>query len=164
MIDLRDRVPAPPRPRPAAAPALSAASYQVLVERRRAEAAQLEARREVDALRARHWSAERIFEESRLGIDWWEHPLADPHAMLGLVPGDDFDAATAARRNIAKAVHPDVAGDGELIDLTIAERQMAAVNGAYDRLKRAYGPVAADRSPATEGGDPPAHELRRHTG
>lgn len=103
----------------------------------RADAARLEARRELAGLRDRHWSAERVLEEGRLGIDWWEHPHADPHAVLGLVPGVSLDVATHARRRLARVVHPDAASAAAGDTLP----QMAAVNVAYDRMRRALGPL-----------------------
>jgi hypothetical protein len=140
VIDLRDSIPVP-QARRLSGPFLpdnrSAEIYAALVERRRAEVARAEAQRELEDLRRRHWSADRVFEESRLGVDWWEHPLADPHAVLGLVPGDSYADATAARRAIAKAVHPDVAAGDE----ATAEQQMVAVNAAYERMRRALGPT-----------------------
>jgi hypothetical protein len=159
VIDLRDRARGRV-PRPAAAarplPALSAYQYAQLVARRQAEVARAEAQREVEALRRRHWSADRIYEESRLGIDWWEHPQADPHAMLGVLPGDALEDATAARRHIAMAVHPDrVADGGSAADPALAHRQMAAVNSAYDRLRRAYAPLREQ---------PEAPESHTHSG
>jgi len=151
VIDLRDVVPAPVPRAPATLPSVARteAQFAALVERRRAEVAQAEAQRELEALRKRHWSPERIFEESRLGIDWWEHPLADPHAVLGLLPGDTFADATTARRAIAKAVHPDVAHGESGADAQTAAHQMAAVNGAYDRMRRALGPLPETPAPAS---------------
>jgi hypothetical protein len=111
-----------------------------LAARRRAELTRAEAQRELGELRLRHWSAERIYEESRLGVEWWEHPMADPHAVLGLLPGDGLDDATRARRAIARTVHPDVASDED----ESGDRQMAAVNGAFDRMRRALASLPED--------------------
>lgn len=77
-----------------------------------------------------------MLEESRLGIDWWDHPQADPHAVLGLLPGDTLDQAAGARRAIAKGVHPDINDDPDS-----GVRQMAAVNSAYERIRRAKAPL-----------------------
>lgn len=136
-IDLRD----PPEP----APSVQLDQRKLhaeLLARRRAEAARVEARRELEELRRRHWSADRIFEESRLGIDWWEHPDADPHALLGILPGDTFTDAQRSRRAIAREIHPDVSAGEESL------RQMAAVNGAFDRIRRALGPDGGSTSEA----------------
>jgi len=141
VIDLRGGQP-PPRTVPALPDLDSKALHAQLVARRRAELARAEAQRELAELRRRHWSADRIFEESRLGVDWWEHPLADPHATLGLLPGDSFAAASEARRAIAKGVHPDLVPDGD----DVSYRQMVAVNGAHDRLRRAIGPLPKERA------------------
>lgn len=141
MIDLTDRPPATvPPPLTPEQSALRAA----LTERRRAEARTREAHRELEELRRRHWSAQRVFEESRLDIDFWEHPLADPYAVLGLLPGAGLEAAAAARRRIARECHPDVAGGGDA-DPELVIR-MTAANAAYERLRRALSPRAADRS------------------
>lgn len=139
VIDLRDAAVTAPAPLPAHLPAIDQRRLHAqLVARRNAELARAEAQQELERLRRRHWSPDRIFEESRLGIDWWEHPQADPHAVLGLLPGDSLHDAGHARRSIARAVHPDVAGEDTGGD---AERQMAAVNGAYDRIRRALAPL-----------------------
>lgn len=138
-IDLRETIgDAPPSaPSQAMAP-LSADAEGKLVARRRAELERLEAQRQLQLLRQRHWSAERVFEESHLGIDWWQHPDADPHAMLAVLPGDPLDLAKRNRRAIARGVHPD---SSEIDDPALAQEQMAAVNAAYDRLKRALAPL-----------------------
>ena len=58
-----------------------------MAARFRARSAQLEAQRELERLRHRHWSGERLIEEGRAEIQWWEHAEADPYAVLGLLPG-----------------------------------------------------------------------------
>jgi hypothetical protein len=144
VIDLRERLSVDDSTLDTATtvPSCTPEVYAALQTRRRAEVARKEARRELEELRQRHWSPERVLEESRLGVDWWEHPLADPHAVLGLLPGDTLDAATGARRAIAKGVHPDINDDPDT-----GVRQMTAVNGAYERIRRAKAPlpVAAAR-------------------
>jgi hypothetical protein len=55
----------------------------------------------------------------------------DPHAVLGLDPGATLDQATATYRELAKRWHPDRGGGRE------AERRMAEINAAYDRLRAA---------------------------
>ncbi|MFZ6004639.1 MAG: J domain-containing protein [Actinomycetota bacterium] len=110
-----------------------------LAERFRVRAARREAQQELLRLRDRHWSAERVLEESRRQIEWWEHPEADPYAVLGLLPGASMDEAAAARRSVAQACHPDRLGPGD--DPDDAVRRMVAANAAYDRLRRALHPV-----------------------
>lgn len=107
-----------------------------LAERFRERAARAEAQRDLERLRARHWSGERLIEEGRTELEWWEHPEADPYAVLGLLPGAPLSAASAARRRIAHDCHPDRAAlsDG---DPEIGLRRMVAANAAYDRLRRA---------------------------
>lgn len=111
-----------------------------LAERFRARAARAEAQRDLQRLRARHWSGERIVEEGRYTIEWWEHGEADPYAVLGLLPGARLEEAAAARRRIAQECHPDrVAVNGT--DPDLASRRMVAANAAYDRLRRALLPI-----------------------
>ena len=43
---------------------------------------------------------ERVLEEGRTPMEWWEHPEADPFAVLGLLPGASLDEAAAARRRV----------------------------------------------------------------
>lgn len=139
IIDLRERLLTDgPLPEPTSTPVPSCRPevHAVLQARRRAEVARREAQRELEELRQRHWSPGRVLEESRLGVDWWDHPLADPHAVLGLLPGDTLDQATGARRAIAKGVHPDINDDPDS-----GVRQMTAVNGAYERIRRAKAPL-----------------------
>ncbi len=111
-----------------------------LAERFRSRAARAEAQRELRRLRNRHWSGERIIEEGRVEAEWWEHPEADPYAILGILPGARLDEAAAARRRIAQECHPDrqahTAADPE-----VAMRRMIAANSAYDRLRRALLPI-----------------------
>lgn len=113
-----------------------------LSERFRARRARAEAEAELRRLRARHWSGERVLEEGRTTIDWWEHPDADPYAVLGLLPGASLQEASTARRRIAAACHPDRI-DPDTVDGDEALRRMVAANGAYERLRRALRPVDA---------------------
>ena len=108
-----------------------------LAQRFRARAARAEAQRDLLRLRARHWSGSRLIEEGRIDeLEWWEHPEADPYAVLGLLPGARLEDAAAARRRIAQRCHPDRAAEsGE--DPEVAIRRMVAANAAYDRLRRA---------------------------
>jgi hypothetical protein len=94
-----------------------------------------EAIRDLQRLRARHWSGERLLEESQAIEEWWEHPEADPYAVLGLMPGAGLDEASAARRRVALQCHPDRL-DGRATP-EIAIRRMVAANAAYDRIRRA---------------------------
>ena len=111
-----------------------------LAERFRARAARAEAQRDLQRLRARHWSGERIVEEGRFTLEWWEHAEADPYAVLGLLPGARLEEAAAARRRLAQECHPDrVAISGA--DPDLASRRMVAANAAYDRLRRALLPI-----------------------
>ena len=109
----------------------SAALYEELRSRRARE----EAMRDLRRLRVRHWSPDRIIEEGRIGIDFWEHPEADPYAVLSLMPGATIEEAAAARRRIAQQCHPDRLTDAD--DTDDALRRMVAANAAYDRLRRA---------------------------
>jgi hypothetical protein len=108
-------------------------------ERYRAQAARAEAQRELKRLRARHWSGERLIEEGRMPEQWWEHPDADPYAVLGLMPGAPIEEAAAARRKVAQTCHPDRLADDKHPERAL--RRMVAANAAYDRLRRALHPV-----------------------
>lgn len=110
-----------------------------LAERFRSRSARLEAQRELMRLRERHWSGERIIEESRVPDEWWEHPEADPFAVLGLMPGAPLSEASNARRRVAMECHPDRLPEGADHDMTM--RRMVAANAAYDRLRRAMNPA-----------------------
>lgn len=105
----------------------------------RARAARLEAQRDLLRLRDRHWSGERVIEEGRTEIEWWEHPDADPYAVLGLLPGARVEEAASARRRVAQQCHPDRLAPDE--DPEEALRRMVAANAAYDRIRRALHPV-----------------------
>ena len=133
VIDLTDRVGWAARIQPDPVLAME------LAERFRARAARAEAQRDLRRLRARHWSGERVVEEGRAEVDWWEHPEADPYAVLGLLPGARLDEAAAARRRIAQQCHPDRLGPDADVDEAL--RRMVAANAAFDRLRRALHPV-----------------------
>ena len=105
----------------------------------RARAEQAEALRDLTRLRRRYWSGERLLEESQTDLAWWEHPDADPYAILELVPGASLSEASAARRLIARRCHPDLAVQHDVSDQ--AMRRMVAANAAYDRLRRALQPI-----------------------
>lgn len=111
-----------------------------MAERFRARRARLEAERDLKRLRDRHWSGERLIEEGRIvEKEWWEHPEADPFAVLGLLPGAPLSEAAIARRRVAMECHPDRLPDGA--DPDLAMRRMVAANAAYDRLRRAMNPA-----------------------
>lgn len=116
-----------------------------MTEARRRREARREAEAELLRLRSRHWSGERLIEEGRPlpggrpELEWWEHPDADPYAVLGIIPGATLEEASHARRRIASANHPDrVGGDDDVA--AEGTRRMVAANAAYDRLKRALLP------------------------
>ena len=66
----------------------------------------------------------------------------DPHTVLGVAPGTSAADLAAAYRREAKRWHPDRGGGED------AQRRMAAVNAAYEQLRRG--------SAATPGAGPPA--------
>lgn len=134
VIDLRENVGWAARAEP------DPARTAELAERFRARAARAEAQRELQRLRTRHWSGERILEEGRIEVAWWEHPEADPYAVLGILPGARLDEAAAARRRIAQECHPDRQAQTD-VDPDVAMRRMVAANSAYDRLRRALLPI-----------------------
>ena len=117
----------------------STTNAAALHEELRARRAREEAARDLTRLRNRHWSPERVIEEGRLDIDFWEHHEADPYAVLSLMPGATLEEAAAARRRIAQENHPDRLTDGR--DPEAALRRMVAANAAYDRLRRALRAV-----------------------
>jgi DnaJ domain len=130
VIDLRDT---------GSTARIAAAPMMDLGEELRARRARDEALADLRRLRTRHWSPERIIEEGRIGIDFWEHHEADPYAVLSLLPGATLEEVAAARRRIAQQCHPDRLGEDA--DQEDARRRMAAANAAYDRLRRALRTV-----------------------
>jgi hypothetical protein len=122
-----------------APPPLTPDELRRLSAESRARAQQLEAQQDLERLRRRYWSGERLIEESKSDLPWWEHPEADPYAVLELLPGASIAEAAAARREIARRCHPDVTGKPKVSDLSL--RHMIAANAAYDRLRRALQPV-----------------------
>lgn len=121
------------------APDIDPARAAELAERFRSRAARLEAQRDLMRLRDRHWSGERLIEEARIPDEWWEHPDADPFAVLGLMPGAPLSEAATARRRVAMECHTDRLTEGA--DRDLAMRRMVAANAAYDRLRRAMHPA-----------------------
>lgn len=80
----------------------------------------------------------------------------EPHAVLGVAPGASAaDLATAYRRE-AKRWHPDRGGGED------AQRRMAAVNAAYEELRR--GTAAASGGGARAAGEAPAPPHRPQAG
>lgn len=72
----------------------------------------------------------------------------DPHTVLGVAPGASAADLAAAYRREAKRWHPDRGGGQD------AQRRMAAVNAAYEELRRGGAAAALDGPPAT--GEAPA--------
>lgn len=120
-------------------PEIEDVSAEELAARFRARAARAEAERDLIRLRLRHWSGERIIEEGQREVEWWEHPEADPYAVLGLMPGASIEEVSHARRKVALRCHPDQLGPDA--DYDDAVRRMVAANSAYDRIRRALHPV-----------------------
>lgn len=128
VIDLRVP-PGPPVP-------LDEEAIAARMEALRRRSEKREAEQELLRLRARHWAGARLIEEGCRDLEWWEHPEADPYAVLGLLPGAALDDASAARRAIAQRCHPDrFVGPDEERDQAL--RRLIAANSAYERLRRA---------------------------
>lgn len=132
VIDLRRPVP------PVQVPGEAAIAARMAELRRRSE--KREAEQELLRLRSRHWTGERLIEEGCRELEWWEHPEADPHAVLGLLPGATLEEASTARRVIALRCHPD-RFDGTDEERDEALRRLVAANSAYERLRRALRPL-----------------------
>ncbi len=96
------------------------------------------------------------------------HP--DPHAVLGVAPGATQATIKAAWRRLARQHHPDLAADAA--ERRAATRRMAAINAAYNELRKrpggsggrdgrgtagrgGAGSSGADPAGATPGADPP---------
>jgi len=80
----------------------------------------------------------------------------DPHAVLGVAPGASAADLAAAYRRAAKRWHPDRGGGED------AQARMAAVNGAYEELRRAD--TALPGAGARAAGQAPAPPRRPHAG
>ncbi|MCW3040028.1 MAG: hypothetical protein JWM31_1933 [Solirubrobacterales bacterium] len=80
----------------------------------------------------------------------------DPYAVLGLPPDASLEEATSAYRALAKAHHPDVAGDPRSAEV------MASINAAFDELRARAAPdgVATDDPAPGAAGAPPRHPRR----
>jgi curved DNA-binding protein CbpA len=59
----------------------------------------------------------------------------DPHAVLGVEPGDSMATIKAAWRRLARTHHPDLTGDDPAAS-RVATRRMAEINDAYEALRR----------------------------
>jgi hypothetical protein len=148
VIDLRDRTGPPLWVEPPRAPEEAAEDERARKERleawqrrRSRTEAQRAAEVELERLRRRHWSGERLLEEGKLDHEWWELPDADPYAVLGLLPGASLAEASSARRAIAHECHPDtLADEGALAPDDERVRRMQAANAAYARLRRVMNP------------------------
>lgn len=70
---------------------------------------------------------------SHMGCD-----QSDPYTILGLEPGASREAVRAAWRRLARQHHPDaLRGRGVPEEfVALAERKLAAINEAYNRLRR----------------------------
>lgn len=79
----------------------------------------------------------------------------DPHAVLGVAPGASAADLAAAYRREAKRWHPDRGGGEE------AKRRMAAVNAAYEELRRGAG-APTTGSPPPAGPAPSARPRAGH--
>jgi DnaJ domain len=72
-----------------------------------------------------------------------EQPLEDPYRTLGLEPGASMAEVKRAYRHLAKAFHPDSAGEAAL-------PRFLAIHEAYERLNTGRARVAARPSRTTE--------------
>ena len=130
MIDLRETPGLDDVPAPAPDPEV--------VARLRFEAEVRAARADLADRRRWHWSGERIVQEGRRDLEWWEDSFADPYAILDLLPGASWTEINAARRRIARECHPDaLIGREDVEPEDVRIRRMAAANDAYERLRRA---------------------------
>jgi hypothetical protein len=78
--------------------------------------------------------------------------VPDPWAVLGLAPGSSLAEARAARRRLAKQLHPDVHAALPAADRAELARRMTVVNGALAAVVAAGGgpPSLAGRTPQAE--------------
>lgn len=70
----------------------------------------------------------------------------DPHAVLGLAPAATMDEVKAAHRRLVREYHPDrLVAEGVPPEcVRIANDKLAAINDAYDRIRRARTMVHAE--------------------
>ena len=82
------------------------------------------------------WAPEAVYAWTRTGP---HDPLEEiePHAILGLPQGASWDRIERARRDLAKAFHPDLARGASPVEIDLREQRMRKVNAAYDTIKDA---------------------------
>jgi DnaJ-domain-containing protein 1 len=80
------------------------------------------------------WSPEGLF---RWASGRPHDPLneIEPHAILGLEVGAPWEDVERARRDMAKAHHPDLAATAGPVEIDLRQRRMRAVNIAYEDIK-----------------------------
>ena len=78
--------------------------------------------------------------------------MSEPHQVLGVEPDATWDEVSAARRRLAKALHPDVHHGP---DRSESEQRLAAVNQAFDQLRvaRNGAPAPAEHSVEPDSGE-----------
>lgn len=78
--------------------------------------------------------------------------MDDPYGVLGVAPDASWEEVCAARRRLAKELHPDVSGEARRAD---AGRRMALVNQAFEavRAARASAPTL-EATPTASAGSP----------
>ncbi len=93
--------------------------------------------------------SEREF--ARIKASWLGRPADDPYLVLGVDPDISDDDLRRAYRRMAAANHPDhFTGRGmPLSAVALAHEKMAAVNAAYDAVRRARGLTAERPEPST---------------
>ena len=82
------------------------------------------------------WAPEAVYAWTRTGP---HDPLEEiePHAILGVPQGASWDRIERARRDLAKAFHPDLARGASPVEIDLREQRMRKVNAAYDTIKDA---------------------------
>src|SRR5438132_8521831 len=77
----------------------------------------------------------------------YREAVADPWAILGLRPGASLVEARAARRRLAKQLHPDLHGGVTPAERIELARRMVLVNQALAEVEAAAGRAAATAPP-----------------